>query len=69
MDEDDENYQLMLEKQKNYMSEVRREAEKLNVRISQWEREEIEMAFENGFAQGFVAGYQALRDAARSGTH
>lgn len=69
MDKDDENYDLMMQKQNSYMREVRDEALKSNVRITQWEWEEIEMSYEAGFAQGFIAGYQSLRQAAREGTH
>lgn len=69
MEKDDENFELMTERQNKYMKSVREEALKSNVKISQWEWEEIEMAFEHGFAQGFIAGYQSLRQAAREGTH
>lgn len=69
MDKDDQNYQLMLDKQIAYIATIKAEALSKAVEVSQWEIEEIEMAFEHGFAQGFVSGYQSLREHARERTH
>lgn len=55
MDKDDENYSVMLDRQKKYVQKVAAEfLEEYAIPIRQRDIEEIEEAFEQGFAQGFL---------------
>lgn len=61
MDKDDENYELMCQERKAYMEILHQEAAENAVKITAWEEEEIEMAFEHAFCKGYIAAIHRRR--------
>lgn len=58
MERDDDNYGLMCERRARYMDKVVAENTKSGVKMNEWEREEIEMAYEEAFQVAFVLGFR-----------
>lgn len=55
MNKDDAAYELMEEKQEEYIKQVVTETTDAGIELTPFELEEIETAFEHGFAHGYTA--------------
>lgn len=62
MNAEDHSYKQMIAGRDEYIREMREEATQKGVKITEWEIEEVEMAFERGFTLGFCAASHDPKD-------